>query len=157
LNEIGALLRETREDSGVSLEEASNDLEIKAIILENIEDGNIGCFKDIFVLKDYIFDYAKYLGLDADKCIDDFNEYLFEYTNKIPVKEIEKAILEKRKEEEKEDKVVSPYTSPVKKELKIWQVILIVIAMILTVIVLVWSVMQLAVNNQVTTVISYRR
>ena len=61
MNEIGELLRTTREESGVSLEEASGDLEIKTLILENIEDGNIGCFKDIFVLKDYIYDYAKYL------------------------------------------------------------------------------------------------
>ena len=50
MNEIGGLLKETREASGVSLEEASNDLEINTLILENIEDGNIGCFKDIFVL-----------------------------------------------------------------------------------------------------------
>ena len=79
MNEIGELLRTTREESGVSLEEASGDLEIKTLILENIEDGNIGCFKDIFVLKDYIYDYAKYLGLEPDKIIDEFNEYLFEY------------------------------------------------------------------------------
>ena len=52
LNEIGELLRTTREDSGVSIDEASNDLEIKTLVLENIEDGNIGCFKDIFVLKE---------------------------------------------------------------------------------------------------------
>ena len=69
MNEIGELLRTTREESGVSLEEASGDLEIKTLILENIEDGNIGCFKDIFVLKDYIYDYAKYLGLEPDKLI----------------------------------------------------------------------------------------
>ena len=42
MNEIGELLRTTREESGVSLEEASGDLEIKTLILENIEDGNIG-------------------------------------------------------------------------------------------------------------------
>ena len=76
MNEIGELLRQTREDSGVSLEEASGDLEIKTLILENIEDGNIGCFKDIFVLKDYIYDYAKYLGLDVEEIIDEDDETL---------------------------------------------------------------------------------
>ena len=105
LNDVGELLRSTRESSGVSLEEASADLEIKTLILENIEDGNIGCFKDIFVLKDNIRNYAKYLGLDADKVIDEFNEYLFEYTSKIPVEDIEKAMEEKQKEEVSEVKI----------------------------------------------------
>ena len=58
MDEIGSTLKTTRESSGVSLEEASEDLKIKTLILENIEEGNIGCFKDIFVLKDYIYDYA---------------------------------------------------------------------------------------------------
>ena len=115
MNDVGELLRSTREGSGVSLEEASADLEIKTLILENIEDGNIGCFKDIFVLKDNIRNYAKYLGLDADKVIDDFNEYLFEYTSKIPVEDIEKAMEEKQKEEVSEVKIVSPYTVSKKK------------------------------------------
>ena len=92
MNEIGQNLKEARESSGVSLEEASKDLDIKPLILENIEEGNIGCFKDIFVLKDYIKNYAKYLGFDDNKVIDEFNEYLFEYTSKIPVEEIEKAV-----------------------------------------------------------------
>ena len=77
MKEIGELLKSTREESGVTLEEASNDLEIKTLILENIEDGNIGCFKDIFLLKEYIYNYAKYLGLESEKIIDEFNEYLF--------------------------------------------------------------------------------
>ena len=102
MKEIGELLKETREGSGVTLEEASNDLEIKALILENIEDGNIGCFKDIFILKEYIYNYAKYLGLEPEKIIDEFNEYLFEYTSKIPLEDIEKAMKEQQKEETQE-------------------------------------------------------
>ena len=86
MKEIGELLKSTREESGVTLEEASNDLEIKTLILENIEDGNIGCFKDIFVLKEYIYNYAKYLGLEPEKIIDEFNEYLFEYTSRFHLK-----------------------------------------------------------------------
>ena len=53
---MGNMLRVTRESSGVSLEEASNDLNIKQIILENIEDGKIGAFSDVFQLKTYISD-----------------------------------------------------------------------------------------------------
>ena len=64
MNEIGETIKEARESSGVSLEEASKDLDIKTEILENIEDGRTGAFKDIFELKEYIKSYAKYLGLD---------------------------------------------------------------------------------------------
>ena len=56
LNEIGEELQYARESSGVSLNEASKDLNIKVEILENIEDGRTGAFKDIFELKDYISD-----------------------------------------------------------------------------------------------------
>ena len=62
LFEIGNSLKVARESSGVSMEEASKDINIKAVILENIENGNIGCFKDIFELRDYLTTYAKYLG-----------------------------------------------------------------------------------------------
>lgn len=156
MNEIGELLRVTREESGVSLEEASADLKIKSLILENIEDGNMGCFKDIFILKDYIYDYAKYLGLDPEKAIDDFNEYLFEYTSKIPVEDIEKAIAEQRKEEVVEDKVASPYTLTAKKHFKV-QYVLYGILAILALFVIIWSVRQITVNNEVTDMISYVR
>ncbi len=54
MDQIGLLLKETREESGVSLIEASNDLKIKQVILENIEEGNSGAFKDIFELKEYL-------------------------------------------------------------------------------------------------------
>ena len=87
---IGKNLKEAREKSGVSLEEASSDIQIKSVILENIEEGNIGAFKDIFELKNYLYTYAKYLGLSAEKILDEFNEYMFEYTSKIPIKAIEK-------------------------------------------------------------------
>ena len=64
INQIGLTLKETREKNSISLEEAGKDLDIKPLILANIEAGNIGCFKDIFELKEYIASYAKYLGLD---------------------------------------------------------------------------------------------
>jgi len=155
LNEIGELLRTTREDSGVSIEEASNDLEIKTLVLENIEDGNIGCFKDIFVLKDYIYNYAKYLGLDPDKIIDEFNEYLFEYTSKIPLEDIEKAMKEQKKEDLPEKKIVSPYTTSTKKvNLKVVVPLAIALALIIGLIVM-WSIKQITVDNMTTDMISY--
>lgn len=158
MNEIGEMLRGSREESGVSLEEASADLKIKTLILENIEDGNIGCFKDIFVLKDYIYDYAKYLGLDADKTIDTFNEYLFEYTSKIPVEEIEKEVEKQKKEEEekKEEKIASPYTMP-KNNISKVRILVYVVIVLIIILIVAWSVKQIAIDNGITNIISYVR
>lgn len=155
MNEIGELLRSTREESGVSLEEASGDLEIKTLILENIEEGNIGCFKDIFALKEHIYNYAKYLGLEPDKIIDEFNEYLFEYTSKIPLEDIEKAVQEQQKEEITEDKIVSPYTTMTKKQNPVVKVLLILGMAILLIGIVVWAVKQITVDNKTTNMISY--
>lgn len=154
MNEIGQNLRDARESSGVSIEEASKDLDIKALILENIEEGNIGCFKDIFVLKDYIKNYAKYLGLDDNKIVDEFNEYLFEYTSKIPLEDIEKAVIEKAKET-KDEEVVSPYTNPVQKTKKIYYALIYILIIVLVVIAVIWSVKQITINNEVINYVSY--
>ena len=156
MNEIGTMLKSTREDSGVSLEEASEDLKIKALILENIEEGNIGCFKDIFVLKDYISNYAQYLGLDPEKTIDEFNEYLFEYTSKIPVKAIEKAISNKEKEDIGE-KIISPYTITPRRVNKTEKIILLVMVSVLVLLIIIWSIKQVAISSEVTNVIVYAK
>ena len=154
MNDIGELFRVTREEAGVSLNEASKDLDIKEVILENIEDGNIGCFKDIYVLKDYIYNYAKYLGIDPDKVIDEFNEYMFEYTSKIPVREIEKQIEEQEAKQEKKE-VVSPYTEPIKKHNKNLYILLYSLIILLVMLVVFWSIRQITVNREVASVISY--
>ena len=157
MNEIGETIKEARESSGVSLEEASKDLDIKTEILENIEDGRTGAFKDIFELKEYIKSYAKYLGLDENKLIDEFNEYMFEYTSKIPIKEIEKTIELKIKEEKKDEKIVSPYTKE-KKKYNNWVYVVVYAVIILMIVIAVfWSVKQVTINRSVTDTISYRR
>ena len=157
MNEIGETIKEARESSGVSLEEASKDLDIKTEILENIEDGRTGAFKDIFELKEYIKSYAKYLGLDENKLIDEFNEYMFEYTSKIPIKEIEKTIELKIKEEKKDEKIVSPYTKE-KKKYNNWVYIVVYAVIILLIVIAVfWSVKQVTINRSVTDTISYRK
>lgn len=155
MNEIGLELKEKRESSGIKLDEVSEDLNIKVVELENIEEGNIGCFKDIFKLKDYIRDYAKYLGLDSIKIIDEFNSYLFEYTSKIPLKEIEKKINEKKNEEKNEDKVVSPYTSPTPKINHYQLIFILTLVFILLVFIIIWSVKQITINSSIANQISY--
>ena len=158
MNEIGEELQYARESSGVSLNEASKDLNIKVEILENIEDGRTGAFKDIFELKEYISSYAKYLGLNEEELIDEFNEYMFEYTSKIPIKEIEKTIELKIKEEKKEDDgIASPYTKKTKKYNKWVYITIYALIFLLVLFTIVWSVKQVTINRNVTDTISYGR
>jgi len=143
LIEVGENLKAAREISGVTIEEVSSDIGIPVILLEQIEEGNMGSFKDIFELKNYIRDYAKYLGLNQDDVIDEFNTYLFETTSKIPMDEIEKAVREKEAEEKKEERVASPYTRAIPKE-KTWPYIIsYIVIFILVVIAIIWSINQI--------------
>lgn len=108
MKEIGEKLREARKSMGISIKEAAEDLKLRPSQLENIEEGNQEAFKDIFYLKYFIRDYAKYLGLDYEEIVEDFNEYVFDYTSKISLEDIKK---ETRKKEKKDkSKIVSPYT-----------------------------------------------
>jgi len=156
LNEIGEMFNLARESSGVSLKEASKDLHIKVEILENIEAGRLGAFKDIFELKEHIVNYSKYLGLDTNKMIDEFNDYMFEYTSKIPIKEIEKTI-ELQIKEEKKEPIISPYTKEKKKYTNAYYIVIYLVIFILVVLAIVWSVKQVTIDTQEATTISYRR
>lgn len=131
MKEIGEELKKAREEHGVSVEEAAEDLNLRVSQIENIEAGNLKVFKDVFYLKCFIRDYAKYLGLDEEKIMDEFNEFFFEETSKIPIAEIEKASKEKQKEQKLEKKIVSPYTMDEKKGLKIIPIIVTLIIFLL--------------------------
>ena len=155
MDSIGSMLKNTRESAGVSIEEASEDLNINVAFLLNIEEGKIGCFKDIFELKEYISSYAKYLGLDSDKLIDEFNEYMFEYTSKIPVKEIEKIAQKDAKEET--GKITSPYTRKPRKHNNAYYIGIYVVIFLLVILAIVWSVKQITIDNHVTNEIGYVR
>lgn len=106
MKEIGEKLKEARESIGVSIEEVAEDLKLRPSQIENIEAGNTDAFKDMFYLKYFIRDYAKYLGLDKEDLIDEFNEYLFDYTSRLSLDDIKAA--KKKKKESK--KIKSPYT-----------------------------------------------
>jgi len=157
LEEIAELLKNTREESGIGLEEVSKDLEINEVFLKNIEEGKIGSFKDIFVLKNYISEYSKYLGLNSSKILDEFNEYLFEYTSRIPVKEIEKTIELNTKETQGEEKVVSPYTLNNPKSKRGIYIIIYILVFILVILTIFWSVNQITVDKKNAYVVSYRK
>lgn len=155
MEEIAELLRETREESGIGLEEVSKDLEISEIILKNIEEGKIGAFKDIFILKEHISNYSKYLGLDFEKVLDEFNEYLFEYTSRIPIKEIEKTIELNTKDTE--EKIVSPYTLNRPKSKKGIYVTIYILLLLLVILAIFWSVNQITIDKKNAYVVSYRK
>lgn len=131
MKEIGEELKKAREEHGVSVEEAASDLNLRVSQIENIEAGNLKVFKDVFYLKCFIRDYAKYLGLDEEEIMDEFNEFFFEETSKIPIAEIEKASKEKQKEQRQEKKVVSPYTMEEKQGSKIIPIIVTLIILLL--------------------------
>lgn len=131
MKEIGEELKQAREEHGVSVEEAAEDLNLRVSQIENIEAGNLKVFKDVFYLKCFIRDYAKYLGLDEERVMDEFNEFFFEETSKIPIAEIEKASKEKQKEQKSEKKIVSPYTMEEKKTPKIVPIIVSLIILLL--------------------------
>lgn len=153
MEEIGEIFRDTRESSGVSIKEASTDLDINEFYLINIEDGKIGCFKDIFLLKEYIISYAKYLGLDSEKLIDKFNEYLFEYTSKIPIKDIEKAAKKKQKEET--NKIASPYTKKPRKYNRYYYIGVYLTIILLVILAIFWSIKQITIDSHTTSEIAY--
>lgn len=112
MKEIGEKLKETREAMNITIEEAASDLKLQPVQIENIEEGNREAFNDIYFLKMFIKNYSKYLGLNEEEMIEDFNDYLFDFTSKISLDDIKAAEKEQRKKEKKlkSVKISSPYT-----------------------------------------------
>ena len=128
----GLKLKEKREENGLSIEEVAEDLKMRPSQITSIEEGKKDDFKDIFYLKYFIRDYAKYLGLDSEKIIDEFNEYLFDETSKIPIDIIEQAKKEKKEDTEE---LSSPYTKKEKNKIKIPKIIIGLFILIILIIV----------------------
>ena len=151
MKEIGEYLKEVRINNGVSLEEASEDLNLSVSQLENIEEGNIRAFKDVFALKELVRDYAKYLGLELEQIMDEFNDFMFEHTSKISLEDIMEAKAIKVQEEEKE-KIASPYTKiPTEKKVSL-KLIIIVSLVTLFVLFLIFIVIKIGSSeDKVTT------
>ena len=127
MKELGEYLKRTRIGNGVNITEACEDLELSTSQLENIESGNVRAFKDVYELKDYIKLYAKYLGLDSDKVVDEFNGFLFQHTSRISLDDI---VAAQKKKDAEEKKVRSPYTMEVKEKKSLWPIVACVIGII---------------------------
>ena len=112
MKEIGEKLKSARESMNISIEEVAEDLKIRATQIENLEAGNREAFDDVFYLKYFIRDYAKYLGLNKEDLLDEFNEYLFDLTSRLSLDDIKAA-----KKEVKQKKIIkSPYTKVEKRK-----------------------------------------
>ena len=108
MKEIGKHLKEKREENGVSIDEVAEDLNIDEDAIENMEEGNIRAFKDMYTLKELVKDYSKYLGMDVNDIVEEFNDFLFEHTSKISLEDLEG--VKNKVQENNVKKVVSPYT-----------------------------------------------
>ncbi len=133
MKELGEYLRRTRVANGVSIAEAAEDLDLTTSHIENIESGNVRAFKDVYSLKEQIKHYAKYLGLDPEKIVDEFNGFLFEHTSKISLDDIKVA---QKKVEEKERKTRSPYTIEYKKKISLWVIVGAIVGFLLLILVI---------------------
>jgi len=148
MKEIGEKLKEARESMGITIDEAASDLKIRASQIESIEDGDKDAFKDIFYLKMFIKNYSKYLGLDYDKMVEEFNEYLFDFTSKISIEDIKKAEKEQRKKQKKLKtiKIASPYT--VEKQQKQIPRFLIILGIVFLIVIVVYVVVLIFTKDQ---------
>ncbi len=153
MKEIGQKFKEARETIGISKDEVIKDLNITESQLDNLEDGNINAFKDVFFLKETIKKYSKYLNLDEDDIMDTFNDFMFGYTSRIPIDDIleqtrEIQILESKNEE---NKIVSPYTVKRKNKSNLKYIIIYTVSVIVL-IVLVILIVKYLTDKKVETI-----
>ena len=92
MKNIGLKLKDKREENGLSIEEVAEDLKMRPSQISSIEEGKTEDFK--------------YLGLDSERILDEFNEYLFDMTSKIPIELIKEA----KKDKNENNDTISPYT-----------------------------------------------
>ena len=130
MKDIGLKLKEKREENGVSVEEAAEDLKMRPSQIISLESGKKEDFKDVISLKYFIRDYAKYLGLDSERILDEFNEYLFDMTSKIPIELIKEA----KKDKNENNDTISPYTKESSK-IKVPKIIIGLAAIVILIIV----------------------
>jgi cytoskeleton protein RodZ len=66
---VGRLLREQREERGISIEEVAKSLRIRAAFLKAIEQGRFEELPGAAYIPAFLRGYASYLGLDAQKVL----------------------------------------------------------------------------------------
>lgn len=134
MKEIGEEFREKREEIGITILEVSSDLKKDPLLIENLESGNHKVFKDVLELKDMISLYAKYLGLDDQKLLDDLDDFLFEKTSKISIEDIKERLKEEQEKKKDEKKIRTPYTLEMEKKKSLTLIIILLLVLIILVI-----------------------
>ena len=94
----------------------------------------------IYYLKYLIRDYSKYLGLDKEDLVNEFNEYLFDYTSKISLEDIKKAEAMAKPEE---DNIKSPYTIEPKQKPPVFVFTVYAVAIIVLILTLVFVIKEI--------------
>lgn len=156
MKEIGEKLKDAREAMGISISEAAEDLKLEVSQIENLEKGDMENFKDIYYLKYLIRDYSKYLGLNKEDLVNEFNEYLFDYTSKISLEDIKQAQTIIKNDD---DKIKSPYTIEHKKRPPFLMFTVYALAIIVLVVILAFVIKEITKNddnNEESIVMSYR-
>lgn len=147
MKEIGEYLKEIRIENGVGIDEAAEDLNLSSNQIENIEEGNIRAFKDMFTLKELVMSYSKYLGVELDDVMDEFNDFMFEHTSKISLDDIREA----RKsitEDEPKDKIISPYTKIPKRRNFTIKHVIITLGILICVLLIIYLIIFLIGNKK---------
>ena len=145
MKEIGIKLKEKREDGGLSISEVAEDLKVEVSDIDSLESGYKDNFSDIYVLKDLISSYAKYLGLDSEKLLNEFNEYMFSQTSRISLEDIKKARDES--DSNSVDTITSPYTKINKNRKKVIVSFILIFLFLL----FIFFISYFIVNNYFTT------
>ncbi len=140
MKDIGNIFKEKREEIGITIEEAAADLKLDSVLIDNLEDGNDRVFKDVLEIKDTIKVYAKYLGLNSDEILNEYDGYLFEKTSKISVSDIKEGLEKTLPPQEK--KVKSPYTIGNFEENKDKNMIIILSAVLLFILVIMYFIIK---------------
>ncbi|MGN0992369.1 MAG: helix-turn-helix domain-containing protein [Bacilli bacterium] len=133
MKEIGEEFKEKREEIGITIEEVSSDLGKDTLLIENLESGNHKVFKDVLELKDMVKTYAKYLGLNDEKLLEEIDDFLFEKTSKISIEDIKERLKQENAKRKDEKKVRTPYTLEYENKKNITLVIILFIVVVILV------------------------
>ena len=71
---LGDLLRETREQKNLSLDDVEKGTNIRKLYIKSIEEGNYEKLPGEVFLKGFIKTYGKFLGLDSQKLIEQYKQ-----------------------------------------------------------------------------------
>lgn len=71
---VGAILRATREERGLSVKDVEAATSIRALYINAIEDGNFSVIPGEVYVKGFIRNYANYLGMDGQSMVNMYRE-----------------------------------------------------------------------------------